>query len=91
MRCHERIQQLEEYRRKQMPPSHFVTSVRVPWYLPAGVDHETWLQEEVMCSCSQRRCPELRIGLVVLTKAPSAEAWAERAQQYYAQWRVHDA
>jgi hypothetical protein len=66
-----------------MPPSHFIASVRVPWDLPAGVDREAWLAAEVTCPCGEQGCPEFRIGLVVPAKAPSVEAWAERAQQYY--------
>jgi hypothetical protein len=79
-----RMTRLEEYRRRRMPPSHFVVSVRVPWDLPRGIDQETWLQEEVLCTCGQKGCHEMRIGLVLPEKAPSSEAWAERAQAYYA-------
>jgi hypothetical protein len=68
-----------------MHPSHFVMSVRVPWNLPDGMDQDTWLREAVQSSCGQRGCPELRIGLVLPEKAPSAQAWAERAQAYCAQ------
>jgi hypothetical protein len=40
---------------------------------------------------SPLRCPEMRIGLALPEKAPSPQAWCERAQQCYAQRRVHDA
>jgi hypothetical protein len=91
MRYRHRIVRLEEYRRTRLPPSHFVMSVRVPWDLPAGMDQETWLQEEVLCTCGERGCPELRIGLVLPEKAPSPQAWCDRARQYYAQRSISDA
>jgi hypothetical protein len=47
------------------------------------MDQETWLAEAVTYPCGERGCPEFRIGLVILEKAPSAEAWAERAAAYY--------
>jgi hypothetical protein len=49
------------------------------------MDQAMWLRDEVVYRCGQRRCPELRIGLVVPQKAPSAEAWATRANTSYAQ------
>jgi len=82
MRFRQRIVRLEEYRRRRLPPDHFLTSVRVPWDLPPGMDTDTWLQTEVVCSCGQRGCPEMRIGAVWPDKAPSAEAWGERMQAY---------
>jgi hypothetical protein len=91
MRYRQRVTRLEEYRRTRLPPNHFVMSVRVPWDLPDGMDQETWLREAVRCACGQLRCPEMRIGLVLPEKAPSPQAWCERAQQYYAQRRVRDA
>jgi hypothetical protein len=91
VRYRHRITRIEEYRRRRMPPSHFRMSMRVPWDLPAGMDQETWLAEEVTCPCGQRDCPEFRIGLVIPAKAPGVEAWAERAQTYYAQWRTDHA
>jgi hypothetical protein len=78
-----RITRIEAYRRRRRRPSHFQMRVRVPWDLPAGMDQETWLATEVICPCGRRDCPEFRIGLVIPAKAPSAEAWAERAQQYH--------
>jgi hypothetical protein len=54
--------------------------VRVPWDPPAGMDQETWLAEEVTCSCGELGCPELTIGVLAPAKAPSVEAWAERYQ-----------
>jgi hypothetical protein len=91
MRFRQRITRIEEYRGRRMPPSHFLMSVRVPWDLPAGMDQETWLAEEVACPCGQRECPDFRIGLVIPEKATTAEAWAEWAQTYYAQRRGCDA
>jgi hypothetical protein len=82
MRFRQRITRIEAYRRR-LPPSHFLMSVRVPWDLPAGMDQETWLAEEVICPCGARECPEFHIGLVIPEKARTAEAWAERAQQCY--------
>jgi hypothetical protein len=35
------------------------------------------------CTCGQRGCPELRIGVLLPEKAPSPEAWAEQAQADY--------
>jgi hypothetical protein len=85
MRYRQRVTRIEEYQRRRLPPSHFVMSVRVPWDLPAGMDQDTWLREEVTCACGQQGCPELRIGLVLPEKAPSAEAWTDRVQTHYAQ------
>jgi hypothetical protein len=86
-----RLARLEAYRRRRAPTNHLLTSVGVPWDLPPGMDADTWLQEEVTCACGHRGCPELRIGLVVPVKAPSAEAWSGRAQAYYAQRKALDA
>jgi hypothetical protein len=83
MRYRQRITRIEAYRRRRTPPSHFLMSVRVPWDLLVGMDQATWLVEEVTCPCGQRDCPEFRIGLVLPEKAPSAEAWADRAAAYY--------
>ena len=91
MRYRQRVMRIEEYRRCRMPPSHFVVSVHVPWDLPRGMNQDTWLQEDVLCTCGQKGCHEVRIGLVLPDKAPSPEAWAERAQAYYAQRRGHHA
>jgi hypothetical protein len=82
VRYRQRLTRIEAYRRRRTPPSHFRMSVRVPWDLPAGMDQATWLVEEVRCPCGERGCPELRIGLVIPAKAPTAAAWAEWAQQY---------
>lgn len=83
MRYRHRITRIEAYRRRRLPPRHFLMSVRVPWDLPEGMGQATWLAAEVRCPCGERGCPELRIGLVVPAKAPSVEAWAERAAAYY--------
>jgi hypothetical protein len=91
MRYGPRITRIEAYHRRRRPPSHVLMSVKVPWDLPAGMDQETWLAEEVTCPCGQRECPERRIGLIIPAKAPSAEAWAERAQTYYAHRRIDHA
>jgi hypothetical protein len=85
MRYRQRVTRIEAYHRRRMPPSHFIASIRVPWDLPSGMDQETWLEAEVRCPCGQRGCPEFRIGHVIPAKAPSAEAWAARAHQYYQQ------
>jgi hypothetical protein len=90
VRFRHRITRIEAYRRR-VPPSHFLASVRVPWDLPEGMGQETWLAEEVTCPCGQRACLEFRIGLVIPEKAPTAEAWAEWVQSYYAQRRIDDA
>jgi hypothetical protein len=84
MRHRSRLLRLEEYQRRRLPPNHFMMSVRVPWDLPDDMDQEAWLREGVLCTCGERGCPELRIGLVLPEKAPSAEVWAQRAQEYYA-------
>ena len=91
MRYRQRVMRIEEYRRRRMPPSHFVVSVHVPWDLPRGMNQDTWLREEVTCACGQRGCSELRIGLVLPEKAPSAEAWTARAEAYYSHRRGCDA
>jgi hypothetical protein len=62
------------------------TVVQYPWDLPDG-DRDRWLREELPCTCGQVGCPLLTIGALFPAKAPSAEAWAERVQTYYAQRR----
>jgi hypothetical protein len=89
MRYRQRIVRLEEYRRTRLPPSHFLPIVRTPWDLD-HVDCDDWLQT-LVCACGQVGCPELRIGALLPEKAPSAQAWGDRVQQYYAQRKVHDA
>jgi hypothetical protein len=91
MRYRQRVTRLEAYRRRRLPPSHFVSSVYVPWDLPSGMDQETWLRTDVSCACGQRGCPKLRIGVVLPEKASSAEAWAQRARDYYMQRRTSNA
>ena len=81
MRYRQRVARLEEYRCKRRPPSHFMSVVCTPWHMNGGaIDH--WLREEVACPCGTVGCPDLRIGALLPEKAPSVEAWAERAQQY---------
>jgi hypothetical protein len=83
MRLRHRVTRIEAYRRQRSPPRHFLMSALMPWDLPAGMDQETWLAEEVICPCGRREYAEFRIGLVIQEKAPTAEAWAVRAQHYY--------
>ena len=78
MRYRQRLRRLEGFRHQQLPSSHFLMIVRVPWHLAAGMDQATWLRDEVECNCGVRGCPTLRIGLVLPAKAPTAAAWAER-------------
>jgi hypothetical protein len=59
-----RLARLEAYHRYRRPP-HFITSVRVPWDLPDGMDQATWLRDEMVCPCGQRGCPEFRIGFAL--------------------------
>jgi hypothetical protein len=81
MRYRQRVARLEEYRRKRRPPSHFLSVVCTPWQMDGGaIDH--WHREELACACGQVGCPELRVGALLPEKAPSVEAWAERAQAY---------
>jgi hypothetical protein len=89
MRYRHRIVRLEEYRRTRLPPSHFLAIVCTPWDLDP-VDEDEWLQT-LVCACGRVGCPELRIGALVPEKAPSAQAWSERVQEYYVQRRGGDA
>jgi hypothetical protein len=75
---HARIARLEARQRQAHPDRHWTSVVRVPWDEP---DQARWLRQ-LPCACGQVGCPERRIGLLVSEKAPSADAWAERAQAY---------
>jgi hypothetical protein len=63
------------------PKNHCVLIVSVPWSLDE-TDQARWLREDVTCACGRQGCPALRISLLVPERAPSDEAWAERAAQY---------
>jgi hypothetical protein len=77
MRYETRLRRLEA--RRLRPVSHFLSSVRYPWYRDEP-DHE-W-RRGLVCPCGQRGCLELRVGAMVPEKALSPEAWAARARQY---------
>lgn len=77
MRYERRLRQLEA--RRQQSVSHFIAIVYYPWH-QREPDHD-W-RRVVVCPCGQRGCPELRISAILPEKAPSAEAWAERARRY---------
>jgi hypothetical protein len=64
-------------------PPHHVSVVSYPWDLPDG-DRDRWIRKELPCACGAIGCPEMTIGLVAPAKAPSAEAWSQAAQVYYA-------
>jgi hypothetical protein len=84
MRHRQRVVRLEEHQRKRNGRLHPLAVVQYPWDLPEG-DRDRWLGEELPCTCGQVGCPLLIIGALLPVKAPSAEAWAERAQPYYVQ------
>jgi hypothetical protein len=71
-----RLQRLEAQRRQPWPVSHFVPVVCYPWPVGEPDDHD-W-RRALVCPCGQRGCPELRIGIMLPEKAPSADA--ERAE-----------
>jgi hypothetical protein len=78
VRYEARLRRLETHR--QRPVSHFLSIVRIPWDVEEA-DEPDWLRG-LRCSCGQRACPQLRIGVILPEKAPSAEVWAERALHY---------
>jgi hypothetical protein len=77
MRYEIRLRRLEARRRQ--PVSHFLSVAYYPWHW--GEPNDDWWRA-LVCPCDQRGCPELRVGASVPEKAPSPEAWAERARQY---------
>ena len=78
-----RLWRLEASQRRKAPTDHVISVLIYPRDL-LHTDRERWLREEVTCACGTRGCLEMRVGALLPEKAPSAEAWAERAQQYYA-------
>ena len=75
-----RVKRLEQRQRQQHPPelAHFISMAFQPWEEP---DRERWLAG-LTCPCGAVGCPELRIGVLLPEKAPSAEAWYQRCQAY---------
>jgi hypothetical protein len=75
-----RLQALERRQRQLHPPelAHFISVVYQPWEEP---DRDRWLAG-LTCPCGAVGCPELRIGVLLPEKAPSAEVWQERCQEY---------
>jgi hypothetical protein len=90
MRYRQRLRRLEAYQRQRRGRSHHLSVVHYPWDLP-DEGRARWRREELPCACGRGHCPQMTIGLLVPATAPSVEAWAERAQQYYAQRRNRDA
>jgi hypothetical protein len=86
MRHRQRVVRLEEHRRRRTGRPHHLSVMQYPWDLLDG-DRDRWLEEELPCVCGRVGCPLLTIGALLPAKAPSAEAWTERAQTYYAQRR----
>jgi hypothetical protein len=78
-----RIIKLEQ---KYLPaPSHLISILQYPWSLPDGMDLDTWLRDEVTCSCGAVGCPLMRIGALIPEKASSVEAWGEQVRVWRAQ------
>jgi hypothetical protein len=77
MRYESRLRRLEA--RRVRPVSHFVSIAYYPWH--RGEPDDAWLRG-LVCPCGRWGCPEFRIGAILPEKAPSADAWAERARQY---------
>ena len=75
---------LEEYRRWRNGRPHHLSVCSIPGICPTGIAI-VGFGEELPCACGQVGCPEMTIGILVPAKAPSVEAWAQRAQAYYAQ------
>jgi hypothetical protein len=86
MKYRQRLIRLETYQRQRNGRSHYLSVVQYPWNLPDG-DRDRWLREDLLCACGQVGCPLLAIGALLPAKAPSAEAWTERVQAYYARKR----
>jgi hypothetical protein len=78
-----RLRVIETEVRHQQPDLHFISVLQPPWDL----DHdarEAWIAEQLTCD-SSLTCPGKRVGAILPEKGLSVEAWAERAQAYYAQ------
>lgn len=80
---------IEAYQHDRASEGHWIPLLFSLWDLPDDARH-VWLAEQRACACMPG-CPGKCYGALLPQKAPSAEAWAKRAQTYYAQRRVHDA
>jgi len=80
-----RISRIEAYRHTRDREGHWTPVLFYPWDLPHDAQ-DTWLTERLACACTPG-CPGKHYGALLPEKAPSVEAWAERAQAYDAQRR----
>jgi hypothetical protein len=84
-RLHHRLKTMETHAQRLLTDLHFISVLIYP-HDRAEAALENWLAERLRCTCHPD-CPGKRVGAVLPKKAPSAEAWSERAQAYYAQRR----
>jgi hypothetical protein len=83
-----RIAHLETQQRLRDQMEHFIPVLMTPWFFDED-ERDAWMAEALACSC-QPDCPGKRVGAVLPAKLRTEE-WTMRAQQYYAQRRLHDA
>jgi hypothetical protein len=80
-----RIKALEIRDQSRRLDSHFINVLIYPRHMAEDA-LEGWLSEQLRCTC-RPDCPGKCVGTILPKKAPSAEAWAVRAQAYYAKRR----
>lgn len=76
-----RISRIEAYRQDRAREGHWIPILFSPWDLPDDAQ-ELWLAEQLACVC-RPGCPGKRCGALLPQKAPSVEAWTQRAREYY--------
>jgi hypothetical protein len=78
MRFRSRIARLEDRQRRQHRPGeqHFSSVVTVPETIPAEEWH-AWLASQP-CVCGVVGCGQRKIGLLIPTRAQTAEEWEAR-------------
>jgi hypothetical protein len=86
-RLDDRLRRLERAHQGRIRADHWIPILRFPWDLPDEAQAD-WLTAQLACTC-RPGCPGKRYGALVPANAPSPEAWAQRARDYY-QRRAHD-
>jgi hypothetical protein len=75
------LKRLEALQRSRAGVRHRIPVLFYPWDLPDEA-RDAWLAEQLACTC-RPNCPGKGYGALVPQKAPSVEAWAQRARDYY--------
>jgi hypothetical protein len=79
-RLDDRLRRLEHAHQGRIGAQHWIPVLFYPWDLPDEAK-AAWLAEQLACTC-RPGCSGKGYGALMPAKAPSPEAWAERARQY---------